>query len=206
MAAYEVLLDIVKTYFVDIGYNAYYVERLFSNANFKEILSIKLANANVVIKNKTDRNSHQTHIAITGEAIGFFYNPETFNNMQNDIVDNVPIKIFEDNLIHLETKKMVSVDTAASPVILDGTVTIGKRTQKQVQLSKKNRDNSECFNRLRSCLYENDLLILLKERTDNSVFTIGIPRIYYESIIEDYSSHYDTNTYLRIPRTPNGRE
>lgn len=51
------------------------------------MISIRLANANVMIKNKTDRASHQTHIAITGEAIDFFYNDREFNEMDNKRVD-----------------------------------------------------------------------------------------------------------------------
>ena len=73
MAAYDKLVQLVKDYFIDLGYNDLMVDRYFSNENFKEMISIRLANANIMIRNKTDRSSHQTHIAITGEAIDFFY-------------------------------------------------------------------------------------------------------------------------------------
>ena len=87
MAAYDMLLRLVQDYFVDLGYNNLFVESYFSNQTFKEMISILLANANIMIKNKTDRSSHQTHIAITGEAIDFFYNEKEFIEMDNKRVD-----------------------------------------------------------------------------------------------------------------------
>lgn len=71
MAAYDLLIGLVKNYFGDIGYNKNYIDNFFTCDNFKEIVSIRLANANLMIRNKTIRSSHQTHIAITGEAIDF---------------------------------------------------------------------------------------------------------------------------------------
>ena len=61
MAAYDMLVQLVKDYFIDLGYNDLMVDRYFSNENFKEMISIRLANANIMIRNKTDRSSHQTH-------------------------------------------------------------------------------------------------------------------------------------------------
>lgn len=87
MAAYDMLMRLVQDYYIDLGYNNLFVENYFSNQTFKEMISIRLANANVMIKNKTDRSSHQTHIAITGEAIGFFYNDLEFIQMDNKRVD-----------------------------------------------------------------------------------------------------------------------
>lgn len=72
MAAYDPILGLIQNYYIDMGYSFDYVNDFFSERLFSELISIRLANANVVIKNKTDRKSHQTHIAITGEAINFF--------------------------------------------------------------------------------------------------------------------------------------
>lgn len=80
MAAYDMLMELVQDYFIDLGYSALYVEQYFSNTIFKELISIRLANANVMIRNKTDRSSHQTHIAITGEAIDFFTMHQIFKH------------------------------------------------------------------------------------------------------------------------------
>ena len=82
---------------------------------------------------------------------------------------------------------------------LGGYVTLGKRTQKQVQLSKRNSENSECFNTLRLGLYENDLLIMLKYRNEEGMLAIGIPQTFYLDYIPNYANRYETNTYLRIP-------
>lgn len=196
MAAYTPLFELIRSYFIDIGYNPYFVQNFFSERNFKEILSIRLANANVVIKNKTDRNSHQTHIAVTGEAVDFFYKYREFANLGTDIVERRKISVFEDNISSLKGE---GIAIKEEPTILEGEVTLGKRTQKQVQLSKRNKENSPCFNALRDCLYENDLLILLKKRSDNTILAVGIKQDYYAAIIPDYSQHYETNTFLRIP-------
>ena len=61
MAAYDLIMDLIKEYFIDLGYSNLYVEQYFSNRTFKELLSIRLANANVMIRNKTDRSSHLQH-------------------------------------------------------------------------------------------------------------------------------------------------
>ena len=78
-------------------------------------------------------------------------------------------------------------------------VTLGKRTQKQVQFSKKNSENSECFNTLRLGLYENDLLIMMKYRNEEGMLAIGIPQTFYLDVIPIYANKYETNMYLRMP-------
>lgn len=198
MAAYDLLLDLIHEYYIDLGYNNIFVKEYFSNKNFKELLSIRLANANVVIKNKTDRSSHQTHIAITGEAIDFFYSVQDFIEMDNKKIDKRKVYISENNIASLQGIERYVENTDYLERVM-GYVTLGKRTQKQVQLSKRNSENSECFNSLRLGLYENDLLIMLKYRNDESIFAMGIPQIFYLDYIPNYASKYDTNTYLRLP-------
>lgn len=199
MAAYDMLLQLVKDYYIDLGYNHLFVESYFSNQTFKEMISIRLANANVMIKNKTDRSSHQTHIAITGEAIDFFYNDREFIEMDNKRVDKQKVFVTESNLQYLMDKPI----NIADPRLIErisGYVTLGKRTQKQVQLSKRNSENSPCFNTLRLGLYENDLLIMMKYRNEEGMLAIGIPQTFYLDYIPNYVSKYETNTYLRIPK------
>lgn len=198
MAAYDMLLRLVQDYYIALGYNNIFVEEYFSNQTFKEMISIRLANANIMIKNKTDRSSHQTHIAITGEAIDFFYNGKEFIEMDNKKVDKKKVYVTESNLQFLSDKPV----SVADVYLLDrisGYVTLGKRTQKQVQLSKKNSENSECFNNLRLGLYENDLLIMMKYRNEEGMLAIGIPQTFYLDYIPNYASKYETNTYLRLP-------
>lgn len=198
MAAYDMLLRLVQDYFVDLGYNNLFVESYFSNQTFKEMISIRLANANVMIKNKTDRSSHQTHIAITGEAIDFFYNEKEFIEMDNRRVDKKKVFVLESNLQYL-ANNIVSVSDVYFLDRISGYVTLGKRTQKQVQLSKRNSENSDCFNTLRLGLFENDLLIMMKYRNEEGILAIGIPQTFYLDYIPNYANKYDTNTYLRLP-------
>lgn len=198
MAAYDMLLQLVRDYFIDLGYNDVFAETYFTNHTFKEMLSIRLANANVMIRNKSDRSSHQTHIAITGEAIDFFYNEHEFIEMDNKVVNKQRVFVVESNLRQLSNQNNDVPDVKQIDRI-SGYVTVGKRTQKQVQLSKRNAENSECFNQLRLGLFENDLLVLLKYRNEEGMLAIGIPQVFYLDYIPNYSSKYETNTYLRLP-------
>ncbi|MDD6400234.1 MAG: hypothetical protein PUG10_01315 [Lachnospiraceae bacterium] len=198
MAAYDMLLRLVQDYFIDLGYNNVFVESYFSNQTFIEMISIRLANANVMIKNKTDRSSHQTHIAITGEAIDFFYNEREFIEMDNKRVDKQKVFVTESNLQNLSNNP-VSVSDVFFLNRISGYVTLGKRTQKQVQLSKRNSENSDCFNMLRLGLFENDLLIMMKYRNEEGILAIGIPQTFYLDYIPNYANKYETNTYLRLP-------
>ena len=198
MAAYDMLLDLIKDYFMDLGFNPQYISNYFSNVNFSEIASIRLANANVMIKNKTDRSSHQTHIAVTGEMIDFFYPPEVFAELDTETIEFRDVLVSRDNIKSLKNIEVFIKDAFDIP-FAEGRLTIGKRTQKQLQLSKKNALNSQCFNELRLGLYENDLLILLKYRKDKKILAIGIPQTFYLDVIPNYADKYETNTYLRIP-------
>ena len=198
MAAHVMLLELVRDYFIDIGFSSLFIEDYFSEKNFKELISIRLANANVMIRNKTDRSSHQTHIAITGEAIDFFYNQADFIQMDNKVVEKRKVYVTESNLAALMEQNIMVSDVDRLDR-LGGYVTLGKRTQKQVQLSKRNSENSECFNTLRLGLYENDLLVMLKYRNEEGMLAIGIPQTYYLDSIPNYANKYETNTYLRIP-------
>ena len=198
MAAYDMLLRLVQDYFIDLGYNNLFVESYFSNQTFIEMISIRLANANVMIKNKTDRSSHQTHIAITGKAIDFFYNEREFIEMDNKRVDKQKVFVTESNLQNLSNNP-VSVSDVFFLNRISGYVTLGKRTQKQVQLSKRNSENSDCFNMLRLGLFENDLLIMMKYRNEEGILAIGIPQTFYLDYIPNYANKYETNTYLRLP-------
>lgn len=198
MAAYDILIDLVKNYFIDLGYNNNYIDYFISPRIFKEMISIRLANANVMIKNKTDRSSHQTHIAITGESVEFFFDLNDFIVLDNKIIEKRVIAISEANIQSL-LDDVYGIDDTNDMVLIEGQVTIGKRTQRQLQLSKRNSENSAYFNALRLGLFENDLLILLKFRENDKIFAIGIPQIFYLDYIPDYASKYETNTYLKMP-------
>lgn len=78
------------------------------------------------------------------------------------------VYVIESNIRSLQGKNP-NIENVRMVERLKGYVTVGKRTQKQVQLSKKNSDNSEFFNTLRLGLYENDLLMLLKYRNEDAM-------------------------------------
>lgn len=198
MAAYDRLTELLKQYFVYLGYNKEYVDGYFNNETFKELISIRLANANLMIKNKTIRSSHQTHIAITGEAIDFFYPENVFKDMDTKMID---VMLAYVSLANLRNLKNVTpeIENESEFALEKARVTVGKRTQKQLQLSKRNMENDPGFNELRLGLYENDLLMLLKYRKEKSFLAVGIPKSFYMLYIPDYSEKYETNTYLRMP-------
>ncbi len=199
MSAYDPILNLIREYFIDMGYNEKYIQDFISERVFKEVISIRLANANVMIKNKSDHKSHQTHIAITGEAIEFFYDPEEMLQKGSSIVETRAVYISPNNIKQLKGED-VDIEDTRDMRLVKGVVTIGTRTQKQVQLSKRNSENSVEFNLLRLGLFENDLLILLKQREQEVLWAIGIPQVFYLDIIPNYAKKYETNTYLRIPK------
>ena len=82
MAAFDGIFILIRSYFKKLGYNPEFIDDYFSGRRFSEVLCIKLANANIVNKNKTYRSSHQSHIAITGEAIEFFYSSKEFEALK----------------------------------------------------------------------------------------------------------------------------
>lgn len=198
MSAHDLLMRVIKEYFIELGYSENYIADFFSAQNFKEIAAIRLANANVMIKNKSDHSSHQTHIAITGEMIDFFCPWKKFRDMNNKEVLISPVDVSLSNLRALKNIP-VSPSNALKLDLIEGRYSWGKRTQNQLQLSKKNSFNSDCFNELRLGLYENDLLVMLKYRSQNKILAIGIPQTFYLDILPGFCNNYETNTYLRIP-------
>ena len=154
-----------------------------------------------MIKNKTDRSSHQTHIAITGEMIDFFCPWTEFEKMGNDVIHKSPVLISPDNIKDLNNEKVFVSDPQHFEIV-EGVFTWGKRTQNQLQLSKRNSGNSPCFNELRLGLFENDLLYMMKCRENGKILAVGIPQTYYLDTMPSFKDNYETNTYLRIPYKP----
>ena len=202
MAAYELLLELIKEYFISLGYNPTFVQEYISTKNFKEIACILLANANVMIRNKTDHSSHQTHIAVTGEMINFFCDTNQFKELDNQTILYWPVTISKANIDSLQHNPTEIEDPYCFEMV-EGVVSWGKRTQSQVQLSKKNSLNSACFNSLRLGLYENDLLVMLKYRDIDQIFALGIPQTFYLDFMPNYGKKYETNTYLLLPNPRN---
>lgn len=199
------LLELVQGYFIELGYEQSVVEKYFSVKKISEMIAIRLANANVVNKNKRDKSSHQSHIAITGETIYFFYSAEKFTNLKNDEIEKRAIGISIHNITDLSGQRVV-IDRKNEIHFADGIVTIGKRTQNQVQLSKHSSDNSQEFNGLRDNLWENDLFIIFKERETGRLIALGIKESFYQKQFQDYDSVYNANIYLKFSLDQNNGE
>ena len=191
------LLELVQNYFLELGYEQSAVKNSFSVEKISEMIVIRLANANVVNKNKRDKSSHQSHIAITGETISFFYNADEFASLKSDKIERRSIGISVHNISDLMGQRVVIEDKDKIKFV-DGLVSIGKRTQNQVQLSKSSRDDSPEFTALRAHLWENDLFIILKERETNRLMVLGIRESFYQEKFQEYVSRYNANTYVKF--------
>lgn len=204
MSAYDAIFDAVKKYFYSLGYNSTYLDWYFSSDTFCELLSMCLVRANVVNRNKskTGGKCHQSHIAITGDSVNFFTDFVDVSKNRDDTstVYKAPVCISERNVLELEHKENSESPTPYNIRMENGYVTLGMRTQKQIQFSKKSYGNCEWFNRLRDGLYEDDILIMLKYRADHHILCIGIPGSYFEEVEGPYLESYSRNTYLIIPR------
>lgn len=198
MAAFDGIFILIRSYFKKLGYNPEFIDDYFSGRRFSEVLCIKLANANIVNKNKTYRSSHQSHIAITGEAIEFFYSSKEFEALKIIEYETRNVTVARANLDELHNIEYNIPDTCNFE-LLTGEVTLGKRTQSQVQFSKKNSQNFVYFNKLREGLFENDYMILLKCRWNDTIFCVGISDNTAESLVSDFQKMYDVATYLRVP-------
>ena len=123
------LINLVNSYLVDLGCSR------FEMNDIAKILSIKLANANVVQANKSDKSSHQSHIAITGKAIDFFYSKDELAETNETDISLIDALISKRNI-----EKLVNEDSVFDErerKFVEGKVSIGKRTQNQVQLCNR---------------------------------------------------------------------
>lgn len=187
------ILNLIKKYIMTLGYSCKKVEQLVSVEGLSELIVLNLADSNVVLNNKKGKG-HQTHIAITGESIAFFYSKINFDKMDCELIDTVQMNMIENNVRQLrgENDFEKNEDILFNNVI----ITIGKRTQQQVQLSKNIAKNSKEFNELRECLYANDLLIMMKCREQDKMIVLGIKKSFYERYIPQYELHYNSNLYI----------
>lgn len=191
------LLKLVQNYFIELGYEQSTVKNYFCVEKISEMIAIRLANANIVNKNKRDKSSHQSHIAITGETISFFYSEDEFENLENDKIEKRRIGISIHNISNLMGQSVI-IEKKDTIQFVEGIVSIGKRTQNQVQLSKHSNENSLEFNTLRDNLWENDLFIILKERETKKLLVVGMKESFYQKQLQEYVSVYNANTYLKF--------
>ena len=194
------LLELLKKYYIKLGYEESFVRSRFDKKQVSEMVVMKLANSNIIIKNKTDRSSHQTHIAITGDTIKFF---KTEIEMLSSPSETTCIEVYLSSAnINDLNQVAASIENPSCIDFAPGKVSIGKRTQNQIQLSKRSSDNSDNFNALRNGLVEDDLLFLIRDMSTSKVYIWGIPKSFYMEIIPDFSQRFNSNIYIEL----NGQE
>lgn len=192
----ERIIEIISSYFQKLGLSSELYENFFCVSELKELFVMKLANANVVIGNKSDASSHQTHIAITGEAIDFFCESNIFNQLSTESIEMVKISVLRQNVDELQGK---NIDTSEMDYIFEKCdVSFGKRTQNQLQLSKRIAANSDLFNNLRNGLRENDLLVFWKNKKTEDIYVVGINKEFYSLYIDDYSQIFNSTTLIKF--------
>lgn len=194
MNEYKRILDLLKKYVCSLGYQADSVDGFLTDIT--EIVVMKLADSNVVPKNKKGK-SHQTHIAITGKTISFFYDTDEFEKKDCESIDIISVDLIERNIERLLSK--VDIEKKAEDIsYIHTTVSIGKRTQNQIQLSKSISDNGKDFNSLRDSLYPEDLLVLIKTNSQKKIVCLGIDNEFYSSVIPEYDTFLNSNTYINV--------
>ena len=198
MNDYSLLFSLIKAYLKEIGYIDDKLVEYFAPDMCKELLVMKLASSNVHKDNRKNSNSHQTHIAVTGKAISFFEEGIDFNNMTFSESKMIDVCIFSKNLTYLYNNQELC---KVSEDVQKGYITVGKRTQGQLQLSKKCNEDSENFILLRKKLNEDDLLVFYKMKSDDAgdlVYVLGIPKVFYEEIIPEYRNHFNATVYVKL--------
>lgn len=186
------IVHVIKKYFESLGYDSRAINTWLMEEKIAYMFAMRLANANIVTANKTDKSSHQTHIAVTGDAISFFCDRDAFEKMSTEEVYYIQIGVSKKNVDELCLD--VAEHGGEDIFFEDCKVSIGKRTQNQLQLSKKSIDNAELFNEMRNGLHENDLLVFLKTEESKKIVAIGIKERFYSKFIEDYNREFNSNT------------
>lgn len=95
MKEHERLLDLIRKYLIFMGYKDKAADDFVSD--IYEVVSLKLAATNVISQNRNTK-SHQSHIAITGKTIDFFYNEKEFSQATCDTVNKIDFKLVANNL------------------------------------------------------------------------------------------------------------
>lgn len=194
MKEHERLLDLVKKYLCSLGYEESCADEFIGGVS--EIVALKLADSNIVLSNKKS-NGHQTHIAITGKTISFFFKEIEFDNLENEQIKKINLKLISRNVESLMGEKYS--DSKKAIEYISAFVSAGKRTQKQLQLAKSIASNSKEFNELRNEIYVNDLLVFLKTKAVDEIVCLAIKKEYYENIVlPTYDEYYNSNTYIVI--------
>ncbi|MCT4508239.1 MAG: hypothetical protein N4A48_05655 [Tepidibacter sp.] len=179
----------VRNYLESIGVPKKVLD--YELSNIKAVLVLNLPSV-CILKENRPTSSKQTHIHVTGDGMGFFYdrmtlhkNPELFaNDSREDVI------LFKKNLIDLEEIAVQKNGMERNLQILDKDDILESYTVKkvgrigtpgiQVQISKKRLDD-RWFMHLRKCLFTNDVLVFIKTEKRDADIVVGIPHSYIES-------------------------
>ncbi len=160
------------------------VANFFNSRKFSRSLVLNLSVVCLMPANKPSHSSsNQTHIHVTGPSRYFFFDPSVADSKTSSSAD---IKFSTD--ISLANIKALSNNTssiAVNDLEIENSFTCVKIAHRQsqdnqVQISKIRLDDP-LFIKLRSNLYQNDLLIFLGDSNSQNLFAVGIPHSYYKA-------------------------
>lgn len=184
------LLALPKDYFASLGLKQK-AEEYFSAKRFDKGLILKLPAVCIVPKNKPKTSkSKQTHIHVTGNNRYFFYSPEDINSVTESTKDRK-----QSVMVSLQNIKSLSEkDIDGEELLFETSFTMTKiacraSQESQVQISKIKKDG-DIFIELRNNLYEDDILVFLKQRKDDAFVVVGIPKSFYQGKYEIASEIY----------------
>ncbi len=184
------LLDFLRAYFASLGLGTE-ADEYFTAKNFAEGLVLKLPAVCLVPGNKPNSSrSKQTHIHVTGNNRYFFYKADDVDSAVASTDDyQYPLLVSTQNI------KALNNEAITEPgLCFDASFTLTKiacraSQESQVQISKLRQDGAR-FIQLRNSLYEGDLLIFLKQRIQEALLVVGIPKGFYQGNYEFASDIY----------------
>ncbi len=174
------LLDFLKTYFTSLGLGTEAGE-YFTAKTFAEGLVLKLPAVCLVPGNKpSSSRSKQTHIHVTGNNRYFFYKAAEIDFATLSTEDfEYPLLVSSQNIRALNGQEITDSGLLFAPSFTMTKIACRASQESQVQISKLRQDG-EKFIELRNSLYENDLLVFLKQRMHDasSVFRDDCANMY----------------------------
>ena len=184
------LLDLLKAYFDSLGLSTE-ADNYFTGQRFVEGLVLKLPSVCIVPKNKPIASkSKQTHIHVTGNNRYFFYSPEDINSVTISTKDRKqPVIVSSQNIKSLSGKDVDGEKLLFEPSFTMTKIACRTSQESQVQISKIKQDG-EKFIELRNNLYENDILVFLKQRMNDTLVVVGIPKSFYQGKYEIATNVY----------------
>lgn len=195
--ALDYLLSRIKAYFLYLGVDDKALN-FINSETFSSGCEIKLPRVCIIAKNR-DRESHQSHIHITGENMQVFFSEKELNDNKAIEYSDQPAVVSALNINALNKKPINTRTLGLIDINARTKLSLRKDESKQVQLGEIRKDSS-AFNELREGLYENDYLIILRYAEGNKLFIVGIPNNYEENIKAEEPSepHIDFNKETTI--------